>query len=61
MEQGFISDEARCLLSDDDKDSLDMIRHGLINSISLELVDRSYEAMGSRFRERVNRRVVVVN
>ncbi|WP_407332747.1 hypothetical protein [Enterovibrio sp. 27052020O] len=65
MKQGHISDEVWNKLSADDKGSLEAIRHHFIKhskcsdqlSNILELVDRSYEAMGSRFRNRVNKSV----
>ncbi|OED62450.1 hypothetical protein A165_12750 [Vibrio tasmaniensis ZS-17] len=65
MKQGSISDKAWCKLSAGDKGSLGTIRHHFIKhskcskqlSIDLELVDRSYEAMGHRFRNRVNKSV----
>ena len=63
MKQGSISDEAWYKLSADDKGSLAAIRNHYIKyskcseqlSIDLELVDRSYEAMGHRFRSRINK------
>lgn len=65
MKQGSISDEAWYKLSDDDKGSLAAIRNHFIKhskcteqlSIDLELVDSSYEAMGHRFRSRINNSV----
>lgn len=65
MNQGSISDEAWCKLSADDKGSLAAIRNHYIKhskcseqlSTDLELIDRSFEAMGHRFRSRVNKSV----
>ncbi|EOV6284758.1 hypothetical protein ACOQ0N_004708 [Vibrio parahaemolyticus] len=65
MEQGSISYEEWCKLSDNERDSLEALRNHFIKHskcseqlvIDLELVDRSYEAMGHRFRNRVNKSV----
>lgn len=64
MTQGALTDECYFSLTDEEKKSLDIIRSHYQKSdvfklgvgVTLSLIDRSYEAMGKKFRDRINRK-----